>query len=94
MIIIAPFINFSKQALIDLSCLSIPDYPDEKQKATNGDPNGHNRKPGLVGYLYILADEIKNLNLLNFKSSGGQGGPGQNGNPETNSYKILNRILS
>ncbi|CAF0809128.1 unnamed protein product [Brachionus calyciflorus] len=83
LIIIAPFINFSKQTLIDLSCLSVPDYPDGKPKASNGNPNGDNGKPDLVGFnggnLYILADEIKNLDLLNFKSSGGQGGPGQNG---------------
>ena len=84
--IIAPLVHFAKPLNVDVSCLSVPDYPEGLAKAKNGvqiSENGADGKPGLPGFnggnLFILADTIQNLDYLSFKSDGGNGGTGQKG---------------
>lgn len=86
LLIISPFVLITKNITIDLSCYRIPDFPDNKKKANDGrskGDKGDDGKPGLPGYnggdLIIIAYIIKNNSLINFKSNGGVGGPGQSG---------------
>lgn len=90
-LIISPHVEIEDKVVVDLSCYSVPGYPDDTEKAQNGisdSENGHDGKPGLPGCtggsLVILADSIINFNTLSFISSGGQGGPGQHGKPPLN----------
>ena len=82
LIIISPKVNIRNSLQVDLSCDHVLGYPDNRQKAENGNP-GNDGKPGLPGYnagnLIIFADEILSKNNLKFTAQGGQGGPGQEG---------------
>lgn len=86
LVIIAPYIVFSKKITVDLSTKKIPGYPENIAKAENGrgvGDSGENGKPGLQGFdsgnLIVYADKIKNSDNLVFVSIGGNGGPGQAG---------------
>jgi hypothetical protein len=86
LIVISPKIIVNKIILVNLSCLSMPNYPDNKEKANDvyGEGiDGIAGKPGLPGYnggdFLLLSDSIFNATNLNFKSNGGKGGMGQNG---------------
>ena len=48
--IIAPLVHFAKPLNVDVSCLSVPDYPEGLANAKNGvqiSENGADGKPGL-----------------------------------------------
>ena len=86
LVIISPIVIVEKPVAVDLSCETIPGYPENQKKARNGSSsgeNGYNGKPGLPGYnsgnLIILADSISNRSNLITKLFGGIGGPGQDG---------------
>jgi hypothetical protein len=77
-----------KEIVVDLTCQRTPGYPDNQEKAKDGDGFGADgMKPGLPGYnggnLVIIADEILNSTNLKFISDGGVGGPGQQGKKKT-----------
>ena len=80
LILISPNILLKKSITIDLSCLNyISKYPYSRRFAKDG----LSGEPGLHGFnggrLIILTEKSLNITNLNFKSSGGQGGPGQDG---------------
>ena len=87
LILISPNILLTNSITIDLSCLtSISKYPYDIKKAKNGvfpGEKGDDGEPGLHGFnggrLIILTKKNLNLTNLDFKSSGGKGGPGQDG---------------
>jgi hypothetical protein len=90
LIIITPLIIIEKFVTVDLSCKSIPGYPDNTKKARQGTENGghgSDGKPGLLGFnggnFLVLADNITNAAYLKFISIGGTGGPGQDGKLST-----------
>ena len=86
LIVIARNVFFSNKITVDLTCRTIPSYPDNISKASNGNElgsAGDNGKPGLPGYnvgnLKVIYGRIYYEENLNFVSVGGQGGPGQDG---------------
>ena len=86
LVIISPKVAIEKPITVDLSCVTMPGYPNNKSNADDGQEagaRGSDGEPGLSGYnggtLYILTDSIQNREMLTFISGGGKGGPGQNG---------------
>ncbi len=89
LVIVSSKVKFIQANTIDLSCYVYVGYPNGQVKASNGHghgASGHDGLPGLPGYnggqFVILAEEIVDSSNLMFKSRGGNGGPGQNGNIE------------
>jgi energy-coupling factor transporter ATP-binding protein EcfA2 len=103
LIVFSPKVIFNKKEIVvDLTCQRTPYYPDNQEKAKDGNgygADGMDGKPGLPGYnggnLVIIADEILNSTNLKFISDGGLGGPGQHGKKNSLSQlKFLIYILT
>ena len=87
LIIISRLVKIEKNRTVDLSFDCVPNFPDNKSKAQDGvhfGEHGVNGKPGLPGFnggnFFIFSNEISGKNNLKVITTGGKGGPGQNGN--------------
>lgn len=87
LVIVSPKVKIIRPCTIDLSCDIQPGYPNGQAKAPNGNgfgASGQDGIPGLPGFnggqFVIIAEDTVGSENLVFRSKGGNGGPGQNGN--------------
>lgn len=87
LVIASPKVIIAGEVKIDLSCDHAPSYLENtslQRDGTRAGESGRDGKPGLPGCnggsLFIVSDRIEGQSMLEFVSTGGKGGPGEDGN--------------